>query len=86
MIARGVRDHERSAFRIELQQHIHGAAIFERPAGLQVFALEEHLGAHAGVERRRPHDRCAHHVRADTRGRGDHVGERRARRRLHDDW
>ena len=52
VIARGVRDHERRARRIELQQHVHGAAIFERAAGLQVFALEEHLRADARIERR----------------------------------
>ena len=44
VIARGMRDHERRPRRIELQQHIHRAAILECAAGLQVFALEEHLG------------------------------------------
>ena len=43
VIAGRMRDHERCARRIELQQHVHGAAIFERATGLQVFALEEDL-------------------------------------------
>ena len=75
----------RRARRIELQHHVHGAAILERTAGLQVFAFEEHLRIHARIERRRTHDGRAHDVRPDAR-RGSHdVGER-GQIRLHSFW
>jgi hypothetical protein len=70
-----MRDHERCAGGVELQQHIHGAAVFECTAGLEVFALEEDLGAHARIEGGGPHDRCPHHVRRKSRGRGHDIRE-----------
>jgi hypothetical protein len=77
VIAGGMRDHHRRACRVELQQHVHGAAILEGTAGLQVLAFEEHLASDPRVESRGTHDRRAHHVRADAPRRGDDVGERR---------
>ena len=70
-----MRDHERRRRGVELQQHVHGAAELECAAGLQVFALEKNLAAHARIECGGPHDRRAHDVRAEARGGGHDVGE-----------
>jgi hypothetical protein len=74
-------DDERRRHGIELQHDVHRAAVLECAPGLQVLALEENLAPHARIECVGPHDRRAHDVRTQARGRGHHVGERGERRR-----
>jgi hypothetical protein len=70
-----VRDDQRGPHSVELQQYIRRAAKLERAPRLQVLALEEHAPADTRVERVRAHDRCAHDVRANARGRRHDIGK-----------
>jgi len=76
VVAGRVRDHAaRGSVRIQRPHRVAGAAELERPGALQVFALEEELGARQRVERARAQQRRDVGMRGNARSGILHVGE-----------
>src|ERR1700742_3870004 len=71
VITAGLRDDAVADFVFgEREDRVGGAANFERPGLLQIFALEENAGADQRIDRRRGHDRGAMNAWLDASVRG----------------